>query len=412
MTETLGPQLAAVDDTSAAWHRILGKVALVYLYSRFCVLAGAAIVAAELKVDVDQVKGIADIPFADPNIAGKPPFKTALTPIVDVLTSWDGNWYMRIVRLGYPRHVQAHVTYFVDDARAAFFPTYPMLVRAVDKVVPGGDTTAALFTNFVLGAVAILLLGLVARRLYGDQVAAKTMVLGAMFPGSFVLSFAYTEALLLVFAMGCLWCLLTERWVWAGLLAALGTATRPNGLALVLACAVASVIAIRQRREWKSLSAPILAPLGFVAFQLWLGHHTGEAGVWFRVQSQAWGEGASYGLTAIRKSFEAFASPLTSPTNIITAASVLAMVLMIYFAWRRRLPLPMVAYCAGIIALMLLPNTVTARPRFLYTAFPLFISAGAFLHSDRRDWWPYVIGACSAGLVTLTALYGVFGAIP
>jgi hypothetical protein len=412
MTETLGPQLAAVDDTSAAWHRILGKVALVYLYSRFCVLAGAAIVAAELKVDVDQVKGLADIPFADPNIAGKPPFKTALTPIVDVLTSWDGNWYMRIVRLGYPRHVQAHVTYFVDDARAAFFPTYPMLVRAVDKVVPGGDTTAALFTNFVLGAVAILLLGLVARRLYGDQVAAKTMVLGAMFPGSFVLSFAYTEALLLVFAMGCLWCLLTERWVWAGLLAALGTATRPNGLALVLACAVASVIAIRQRREWKSLSAPILAPLGFVAFQLWLGHHTGEAGVWFRVQSQAWGEGASYGLTAIRKSFEAFASPLTSPTNIITAASVLAMVLMIYFAWRRRLPLPMVAYCAGIIALMLLPNTVTARPRFLYTAFPLFISAGAFLHSDRRDWWPYVIGACSAGLVTLTALYGVFGAIP
>jgi len=412
MTETLGPQLAAVDDTSAGWHRILGKVALVYLYSRLCVLAGAAIVAAELKVDVDQVKGLADIPFADPNIAGKPPFKTALTPIVDVLTSWDGNWYMRIVRLGYPRHVQAHVTYFVDDARAAFFPTYPMLVRAVDKVVPGGDTTAALFTNFVLGAVAILLLGIVARRLYGDQVAAKTMVLGAMFPGSFVLSFAYTEALLLVFAMGCLWCLLTERWVWAGLLAALGTATRPNGLALVLACAVASVIAIRQRREWKSLSAPILAPLGFVAFQLWLGHHTGEAGVWFRVQSQAWGEGASYGLTAIRKSFEAFAHPLTSPTNIITAASVLAMVLMIYFAWRRRLPLPMVAYCAGIIALMLLPNTVTARPRFLYTAFPLFISAGAFLHSDRRDWWPYVIGACSAGLVTLTALYGVFGAIP
>jgi hypothetical protein len=412
MTETFGPQLAALDDTSAAWHRILGKVALVYLYSRFCVLAGAAIVAAELKVDVDQVKGLADIPFADPNIAGKPPFKTALTPIVDVLTSWDGNWYMRIVRLGYPRHVQAHVTYFVDDARAAFFPTYPMLVRAVDKVVPGGDTTAALFTNFVLGAVAILLLGIVARRLYGDQVAAKTMVLGAMFPGSFVLSFAYTEALLLVFAMGCLWCLLTERWVWAGLLAALGTATRPNGLALVLACAVASVIAIRQRREWRSLSAPILAPLGFVAFQLWLGHHTGEAGVWFRVQSEAWGEGASYGLTAIRKSFEAFAHPLTSPTNIITAASVMAMGLMIYFAWRRRLPLPMVAYCAGVIALMLLPNTVTARPRFLFTAFPLFISAAAFLHSDRRDWWPYVIGACSAGLVTLTALYGVFGAIP
>ncbi len=412
MTETLGSQNAAVDDTSATWHRILRKVGLVYIYSRLCVLAGAAIVAAELRADLNQVKGIPDVPFADPHIAGRPVPTSALAPMLDVLSSWDGIWYLRIVRIGYPRHVQANVTYFVADARAAFFPTYPMLVRAVDKLLPGGDTTAALFTNFVLGAIAILLLGVLARRLYGEQVAAKAMVLGAMFPGSFVLSFAYTEALLLVFAMGCLLCLVSQQWVAAGLLAALGTATRPNGLALVVACAVAAVIAIRQQRAWRSLAAPILAPLGFVAFQLWLGRHTGEAGVWFRVQSEAWGEGASYGLTAIRKTFEAFASPLTSPTNLITAASVLSMALMIHFAWHKRVPLPMVAYSAGILALMLLPNTVTARPRFLYTAFPLFISAAAFLHSVRRDWWPYVIGACSAGLVALTALYGVFGAIP
>jgi hypothetical protein len=412
MTETLGPQQTIVDGTSATWYRILCKVGLVYIYSRLCVLAGAAIVAVELQADINQVKGIPNVPFPDPHIAGRPLPGSALAPISDVLASWDGIWYLRIVRQGYPRHVQEHVTYFVADARAAFFPAYPLLVRALDKALPGGDTLAALFANFVLGAIAIFLLGVIAKRLYGEQVAAKAMVLGAMFPGSFVLSFAYTEALLLVFAMGCLWCLMTKRWVAAGLLAALGTATRPNGLALVLACAVAAFLAIRKDRAWRSLAAPLLAPAGFIAFQLWLGHHTGEAGVWFRVQSEAWGEGASYGLTAIRKTVEAFSSPLTSSTNVITAASVMTMLLMIYFTWVRRLPLPMLAYSAGILALMLIPNTVTARPRFLYTAFPLFISAAAFLHSDRRDWWPYVIGACSAGLVTLTALYGVFGAIP
>ncbi|MEP7202960.1 MAG: mannosyltransferase family protein [Ilumatobacteraceae bacterium] len=412
MTDTLVPQLAAVDDTSATWYRILRKVGLVYIYSRLCVIAGAAIVAAELQVDINQVKGMTGVPFPDPGIANRPLPSSAAGPISDVLSSWDGIWYLRIVRDGYPRHVQDHVTYFVADARAAFFPAYPLLVRFVDKVLPGGDTLAALSTNFVLGAVAIYLLGLMARQLYGEQVAAKAMVLGAMFPGSFVLSFAYTEALLLVLAMGCLWCLMSKRWVEAGLLAALGTVTRPNGLALVLACAVASFLAIRSQRDWKSLAAPIIAPTGFIAFQLWLGHHTGEAGVWFRVQTEAWGEGASYGLTAIRKSIEAFSSPLTSSTNVITAASVMAMVLMLYFLWRRPLPAPLVAFVVGILVLMLIPNTVTARPRFLYTAFPLFISAGAFLHNDRRDWWPYVIGACSAGLVTLTALYGVFGAIP
>ena len=88
-------------------------------------------------------------------------------------------------------------------------------------------------------------------------------------------------------------------------------------------------------------------------------------------------------MTAVRKTIEAFTHPLTSSTNVITAASVITMVMMIYFLWVKRLPLPMVAYSAGILVLMLLPNTVTARPRFLFTAFPLFISAAAYLHEDR-----------------------------
>jgi hypothetical protein len=412
MTEILGPQTSAADDTSATWYRILRKAGLVYIYSRLCVLAGAAIVAAEIRADINQTAEFPGRVLADPNIIGRPVPKNAVSPMLDVLSSWDGVWYLRIVRLGYPHHVQAHVTYLVPDARVAFFPAFPMLVKAVNVVVPGGDTIAALFTNFILGAIVIFLLGVLARELYDEQVAAKAMVLGALFPGSFVLSFAYAEALLLVFAMACLWCLMKHRWVGAGVLAALATATRPNGLALVLACAIAAAYAIRRERDWRSLAAPLLAPWGFVAFQLWLDHHTSESGVWFRVQSEAWGESASYGLTALRRTFEAFASPLTSPSNILTAATVVTMVVMIYFARRKVLPPPMLAYCVGILALMLLPNTVTARPRFLYTALPLLISAAAFLHSVKREWWPYVIGACSAGLVTLTALYGVLGAIP
>ena len=382
MTETLGSETVATDEAKAAWYRILRKAGLVYIYSRLCVMAGAAIVAAEIRADINQV---AELPgrrvLADPNIIGDKVPKSALAPMLDVLASWDGIWYLRIVRLGYPHHVQPNITYSLPGARVAFFPIFPMLVDVVDKVLPGSDTVAAVFTNFILGGLVVLLLGVLARELYGQEVAAKAMVLGALFPGSFVLSFAYAEALMLVLAMGCLWCLMKQRWVGAGLLAALATATRPNGLALVLACAVAAVIAIRRERDWKSLAAPLLSPLGFIAFQLWLDRHTDEAGVWFRVQSEAWGESASYGLTAIRRTFEAFASPLTSPSNILTAASVVTMVVLLYFARRQALPPPMIAYCVGILALMLLPNTVTARPRFLYTALPLFISAAAFLHS-------------------------------
>src|SRR5258708_29793025 len=100
MTETLGPHIAATDDTSAAWYRILRKAGLVYLFSRLCVLSGAALVAAELQADINQVK---DVPgtIGDPHIIGRPLPTSAVGPISDVLTSWDGTWYLRIIRVGY-----------------------------------------------------------------------------------------------------------------------------------------------------------------------------------------------------------------------------------------------------------------------------------------------------------------------
>lgn len=400
-------------SADAAWRTALRKAGLAYLFSRLCVVIGAAIVAAELKADENvRVAAYPGSPWADPHYDKKPIPASAVRPILDVLTSWDGIWYLRIVRLGYPTTVRPNVTYSVPDARAAFFPLYPTIVRWVDWVLPGGDTFAALLVNFVLGALAVYLVGLLARQLFDVDIAERTMVLVAIFPGSFVLSFAYTEALLIVLATGCMLFLLRRQWWAAGVLAALGTATRPNGVALVAACAVASLLAIRDRREWKSLVAPLLAPIGFIGFQLWLGAHTSEPGVWFRVQTEAWGEGTSFGFTALRRTWRALISPLTSPTNTITLASVLAMLLLIWFLRKYRLPAAIVAYCVVVLVLMLLPETVTARPRFLYTAFPLLIPAAAWFSKAHRDWWTSAVAACVAGLVGLTALYGVLGAIP
>jgi hypothetical protein len=55
---------------------------------------------------------------------------------------------------------------------------------------------------------------------------------------------------------------------------------------------------------------------------------------------------------------------------------------------------------------------VTARPRFLYTAFPLLIAIAALWPKDDDEAWPLLLAACGAGLVAVTALYGVLGAIP
>lgn len=376
---------------------MLRRAGIAYLVSRLCVIAGAAIVAAQ---DV-----------ADSNRLGLPRPKNAIGLILGVLTSWDGAWYYKIIRSGYPTSIPAEVTYNMPEARAAFFPVYPLVVNAADFVLPGGDVFAGVFVNFVLGGVAIWLVGLIAKHLFGERVGYRSMLLMAFFPGSVALSLTYSEATLIVLAAACLLMLLREQWLVAGLLAAVGTATRPNGLALVAACAVAAFLAIKHHRQWRALIAPALAPIGFVAFQLYLYIRTDEW-AWFRVQTEAWDEGTSFGFTAVKNTFEAFIRPLASPTDVITAVSVLVTIVLIVAMVKRRLPWPLVAFVVVVLALMVLPSTVTARPRFLFTAFPLLISLAAWWPEDREEEWGLLIALSTAGLVCLTGLYGVLGAIP
>jgi Dolichyl-phosphate-mannose-protein mannosyltransferase len=372
------------------WGFALAQGAVAYVISRAMVLAAAGAVAAAQQPRPTNAKG----------------------PILNVLTSWDGLWYFEVVRHGYPTSVPSPITYFDPEARAAFFPLYPIVVRAADRVLPGGEVMAGLFVNLVLGAIAVLLVGVIARRLFDADVAGRAMVLMALFPGSFVLSFSYSEALMLVLVAAALLLLLDRRWILAGLVSALATASRPNAIAIVAACAVAAWLAWRRERDWRAWLAPLLAPIGFLAFQLYLWAHTGELTVWARVQQDAWNEGASFGWTALRRTAEAFTSPFDSATNIITMLCVVATIIGIYVLFKAKLPASFVAYTLVVIALMLLPATVTARPRFLYTAFPILIAGAAIWPKDEDRWWGLGLSLLGAGLVAVTALYGLYAAIP
>jgi hypothetical protein len=171
------------------------------------------------------------------------------------------------------------------------------------------------------------------------------------------------------------------------------------------------------------LVAVLLAPIGFVFFQWYVGSTAGERWVWFRVQREAWAEGTSFGATAVTNTFGFLTHPLSSPTDALTALTVLTLAGMVFCTWKVRLAWPLVAYCAVVVALMLIPETVTARPRFLFTAFPFFIAVAAWWPEPERDsehprasWefagWDFTLVACGAGLAALTGLYAVFGVIP
>lgn len=386
------------EEPRGSWRRAVVIGLITYVISRLAVIAGAAVRAAQRVVEA--------------NVEGEPRPGSGFELLAEVLTSWDGLWYLLISREGYPTSIPDNVTYFDLEARTAFFPLFPALVRVVNTVLPGGDTLAALLLNAVLGAVAVVLVGVLARRIADVRTAMYAMMLFSVFPGSFVLSFAYAEALFVVLAAACFISLQDQRWLLAGIFAAAAASTRPIGVAVIAACALAAYLAIRNGREWRSLIAVALAPLGLIGFHLYLAIHTDESWAWFRVQDQAWDEGMSFGWTAVQHMWGTLTSPLSSPTELITTVSVITVVVLVWYAWRFRLPAPLLAYSAIVVALMLFPETVTARPRFVLGAFPLVIPVAALLPRQSRIAWELVLVGSGAGLAALTALYGVYGAIP
>jgi hypothetical protein len=387
---TVGPPAGGSGTPRDGWHRALVLGATAYVVSRVLVLAGAGLASA----------------------------RSATGGLTDVLTAWDGQWYLQVVRDGYPSRVPAGIDSVGrwDEARVGFFPLYPLLVDVADRCLPGHEVVAALMVNLVLGAAFVALVGLLAKAWFGVGAARRAMVLTAFLPGSFVLSFAYSEALLLVLAAASLLALHRRQWILAGMTAALATATRPNGLAVVAACGVAAIVAVQERREWRSLVAPALAPLGFVAFHLYLRLQTGESGVWFRVQRLVWEEHLTFGGSTAWEMRHFLTDPGRTVDQFLTTVTVLAAIALVAVARKVRVPRPAAAYVATVLVLMVLTSTVTARPRFLYTAFPLIIALAAWWPWSGRPLarraWQVLVLASGVGLVAVTALYGAYDAVP
>jgi hypothetical protein len=398
--ETAADRFAAASRRE--WHRTIGIGLAAYVISRILVYVGSYAQATQ-EVSERQSRFL-------------PVPGSVRVMIENVLWRWDGKWYKIIADEGYPRQLATFIRYDQgSSASVAFFPVYPMLARWFDLVFPGNVFYALLGLNVVLSAIAVVLVGMIARDLYDLDTARRAMILFCVFPGAVTLSWSYAEPSLIVCAAACFLCLHRERWILAGVFSAIGTATRPNAIGLVAACGVAALLVIWKRRQWRALVSVVLAPLGVFGYHLFLTHHTGESGAWMRAQREAWDEGYSWGATAVRFTWRFLENPLGSwygGTYMHTALALFALAIGAYCAVVRRVPLPMLAYAAGVAALMVMPATVSARPRFVFAAFPLVFGVAAWLPRRRRYLFEGVVVLSAGSMVVFTLIYGSYAVIP
>jgi hypothetical protein len=271
---------------------------------------------------------------------------------------------------GYPTAIPEQAAQALQS-NLGFFPLYPLAVRAMHTLgLP--YPSAGLAVTGLAGLAASILLWLLVRNLSGPTVADRAVALFCFFPGAMVLSLPYSEALMLALSIGCLYALVRRSWIAAGMLAALATATRPNAVALVAACAWAAATEVWRRREWRALVAPALAPLGLIAFFAFLARHTGEAGAYLRTQREGWDQ--TLEPTSMIDTFTNFVRHPFADTNVtVMVFGSLFLAVTLVLLVRSRAPGILLVYTMAVTGMALLTPTMGARPRFLLTAFPLVV---------------------------------------
>jgi hypothetical protein len=320
-----------------------------------------------------------------------------------LLRRLDASWYIETARLGYEAQAATPDAIAADPGvlRGAFFPLWPLLVRTTDPPGVPLEVSATVLAT-ILGFGVVVGSWVLVARLTDRVTADRAALLVCVFPGSFVLSIAYAEALMLCLAVACLLALQDRRWVLAGIAAALATATRPNAIALVAACGWAVVVAVRRRREWASLVAPALAPLGAVAFHAYLWWRTGQLDAWNLIQRNGWDEQVDLGARNLDRLGTLARWDAPDAGTVLIGLGAVTVVVACWALWRWRPPGELVLYAAGVVGLALVAQTLGPRPRFVFTAIPLVWALAVWLSGE---WFRLLTLASTGGLAVLSVLY-------
>ena len=339
-------------------------------------------------------------------------------PVLSPLARWDAVWYLRIADSGYTG----------SEPRAAFFPLYPLLIRAL--AAPAGGSPAALLAAAYLIALAPSWpRSRSCTGWWSSSSAAGWLGRRSSFWRCSRRRCSSARPTRRASSCSARWARSTPPGPAASIGprgAALGAATtRSAGLLLLVPLAMLWWSS-RERRP-ADAAWLLLAPLGVVAYAAWLGLTEGDALRFLDVQG-AWSRelvvpltGAWDGFGAALDGARQLASGSRTPVYFEIAAGDpyrIAAINIMLFAFLvfalvscvgvlRRLPRAYGVWVAASLVLPLsfpvTPQPLMSLPRFVAVLFPIFMWL-ALVCDERRN-TDLVAGASAVGLGVFTAQF-------
>ncbi len=212
----------------------------------------------------------------------KPVFLEGVTDLPGLpfvaLCRWDAGWYGSIARDGY---------FFVPGQQSpvAYFPLYPMLIRAVTWLGVNRWVAGTALT-FLAGLSALLLFQRWLSKVAPAQSATAWLLLVSFPYSCYLFGVVYSDALFLLLVVAAFYALESGSPIGAAVFGAFATACRPVAPALVLGLVVRSL----ERRRKAGLPirfvdlVPGLAGLGMLAYMVFLQQKFGDPLAFAHVQ--------------------------------------------------------------------------------------------------------------------------------
>lgn len=310
------------------------------------------------------------------------------------LLGWDASWYRAIATGGYGS---------VAHSGLRFFPLYPELLSGIHFFTRAPLGPLALLVSNAASLLAVLALYLLTRRELDAISARRAAWLLCLSPAAFVLVMGYPEALFLLFGIAGFFFLRSKRWWWAALAGLLIGVTRPTGLLFIIP-ALVEVWSLWKGASGKTRvaqSAAVLSPfVGVAVYLAWVGHVFGDAFAPFSIQTGA----RFHGSAANPLSVLWHASTDVLHGHVGTALHVpwIIIALLLAIVSFRRLPLSYALFGTAIVIVALSGSNLDSFERYALSAFPLTMTAGSLIRSERIAQPVFVL--CGVGIFTYALL--------
>ncbi|MFI7634105.1 mannosyltransferase family protein [Nonomuraea sp. NPDC049400] len=299
---------------------------------------------------------------------------TALGAYAGKWRQWDAGLFITIAQYGYDGEPGKPV----DDGLPAFFPGFPVVLRAVHVLVPDW-AAAGLLISLVAGAVAMVSLARLAEL---EGASGWMAVLGLLlYPMAVFLAAGYSESLFLAFAIPAWLAARQGLWSAAALLAAGASCVRITGLFLAVALVVEFCTSRETVRRAGWLAVPFV-PL--VAYSYYHYSRSGDWLAWKHAQEAGWGRDFAWPWDAWKTTWRSAmgSDDFAVAFRMEIAGAVVAFAVLVWLLLLRRWS--ELVYTGLQAAALMTSAYYLSIPRSLLLWFPLWVLVAKV--ATRKPW--------------------------